>query len=444
MVQPHSQPTSGRPGRMTAVMRAVSQESGPKILRIALVQEKQVVDERLIKKRTSVTIGPSEKATFVVPTRKIPPNFALFELIGDSYHLNSLEGMKGKLSLKTGVSDLDQLQALANKVSIGGTKVFRVRLDEDARGKVVVGDTTFLFQFVVRPPEPPKAQLPVSVRKGFAGDIDWFTTIVASFSFLLHFMLVLMAYAYDPPADEGSYIADLVERAESIPPPPDLEKPKAEAEDESAKKDDKKDEAKQAKKQVPQKGKSTAKGKTADKGASKSPAPDSKAAADAKAAEIAAELSQLNIDTMTSLQDGGPATAAVFEGDSAPIDALDNVAASSKGVGSNGDPLNTGGSGNATVTPGQGGSTSLAQRGNTGSAGSDAKATSKGNTTKVEGPKGTASASGGAVAGTVSNASAVVARMRGRFRRCYQQGLASNPDMQGAATLTANIGPNGE
>jgi hypothetical protein len=43
----------------------------------------------------------------------------------------------------------------------------------------------------------------------------------------------------------------------------------------------------------------------------------------------------------------------------------------------------------------------------------------------------------------VSNASSVVARMKGRFRACYNAGLQSNPEMQGSVMLTAKIGPNG-
>jgi hypothetical protein len=50
----------------------------------------------------------------------------------------------------------------------------------------------------------------------------------------------------------------------------------------------------------------------------------------------------------------------------------------------------------------------------------------------------------GVSGGNVANASAVVARMRGRFRHCYQMGLNQNPEMQGSVTLTAKIGPNGE
>ena len=56
---------SGRPGQMTAVMRAVA-ATGPKVLRIGLVKSGRVIEERIIKQRTHVTVGPNEKNMFVV------------------------------------------------------------------------------------------------------------------------------------------------------------------------------------------------------------------------------------------------------------------------------------------------------------------------------------------------------------------------------------------
>jgi hypothetical protein len=44
---------------MTAVMRAMPQVTGPKVLRIGLVQNGRIIEERIIKQRTSVTVGPS-------------------------------------------------------------------------------------------------------------------------------------------------------------------------------------------------------------------------------------------------------------------------------------------------------------------------------------------------------------------------------------------------
>ena len=53
----------------------------------------------------------------------------------------------------------------------------------------MLDDTTFLFQFVAPPPIQPKPQLPVSVTRG-ATSIDWATTMIAAFSFLLHFSAI--------------------------------------------------------------------------------------------------------------------------------------------------------------------------------------------------------------------------------------------------------------
>jgi len=64
---------------------------------------------------------------------------------------------------------------------------------------------------------------------------------------------------------------------------------------------------------------------------------------------------------------------------------------------------------------------------------------------RVAGVRGSAMVGGAGVGGgVVANARAVVSRMRGRFRRCYQLGLRQDPDLQGTVTLTAKIGPNGE
>ena len=52
--------TTNRPGQMTAVMRAMPQVTGPKVLRIGVVQGGRVSEERIIKQRTHVTVGPSE------------------------------------------------------------------------------------------------------------------------------------------------------------------------------------------------------------------------------------------------------------------------------------------------------------------------------------------------------------------------------------------------
>src|SRR5512140_43312 len=212
---------SGRPGQMTAVMRAMTMATGPKVLRIGLVHGGRVIEERIIKQRTTVTVGSSEKAMFVVPAQSVPPQFKLFELVGSDYYLNFVDGMTGRVALATGISDITALKGQAKRVG----NAYQIRLTDEARGKVVVGETTFLFQFVAPPPVQPRPQLPLAVKGGLASQIDWSLTIIAAFSFLLHFGIVGAMYSdwMDPVVGDDFNVAGLVDLMKNIPAPPVVE-----------------------------------------------------------------------------------------------------------------------------------------------------------------------------------------------------------------------------
>ena len=196
---------------MTAVMRAMSvAAAGAKVLRIGIVRAGRVVEERIVKQRSTVTVGASESATFVISAPLPNGAFPLFERVGNDYHLNLLDGMKGRLALATGITELR---------GVSGTKMV---LTEESRGKVIVGDTTFLFQFVAPPPPQARPQLPLAVKGNLAGSHDWTLTFVAAFSFLLHFGLVGTMYSdwADPVVDDGHQVAGIVDLMSRIPPPP--------------------------------------------------------------------------------------------------------------------------------------------------------------------------------------------------------------------------------
>lgn len=421
--QPYPQqqpgPGSARPGQMTAVMRAVA-PTGPKVLRIGLVQAGRVVEERIIKQRSHVTVGPSEKSMFVISATNVPPSFRLFELVGAEYYLNFLDGMTGRIALPTGISDLAVLRGQARRTPQGA---YQIKLTEDSRGKVVIGDTTFLFQFVAPPPVQPKPQLPVSVTRG-ATSIDWTTTMIAAFSFLLHFLAIGAIYSdwLDPVVDEQVSVAGLVDTVKSLPPPPPVEQP-TETADQGDQKADKGEKAKAAPKKA-------AKGTAGKAGHMNT----------AQAAALSHSLDKLEMATLGALSSQGPATAGVLQNSEVATSALDQAAASGAGVGAGTGDLKLGGAGGA-IRPGQMG-------GGLGSIGSTGKSSGTGGTgkvKKVKGPRGNASVGGAAVAGgTVSNASRVVAGMRAGFRACYNRGLATNPDAQGSIHLTIRVGPGGE
>src|SRR5690606_356858 len=165
----------------------------------------------------------NEKAMFVIPSQAVPPMFKLFELLGNDYHLNFLDGMTGRVALATGITDIQSLRGQAKKV--GGA--YQVKLTEEARGKIVIGETTFLFQFVAPPPVQPRPQLPLAVKGGLASQIDWTLTILAAFSFLLHFGIVGAMYSdwMDPVVGDDLNVAGLADMMKNIPPPPETETP---------------------------------------------------------------------------------------------------------------------------------------------------------------------------------------------------------------------------
>jgi hypothetical protein len=425
MTQPNIAPST-RPGQMTAVMRAMSQATGPKVLRIGLVQGGKVIEERVIKQRSHVTIGPSEKSMFVIPSKNIPPNFRLFELAGGEYFLNFLDGMSGRVALKTGISDLAALRGQAKRVQMGNVQAYQTPLSEEARGKVVIGETTFLFQFVAPPPVMPKPQLPVSVKQGFASEIDWATTIIAAFSFLFHFGAIGSVYSdwMDPVIDDEVDVAQLLESVKQLPPPPPVEQPKENTDATAS--------TAAATAEAPKpSGPSGGGGKSG--GAGK--------IGDAKAAAISNELAQLDVQMLGALNSSGSATQGVLSNGEVPTGLLDNAAASGAGAGRGGIAgLNMGSGTGGTVRPGQLGG-GLGAVGNTAAA----SPSGVGSAQVVKGPVGNASIGGASVSGgNVANASSVVAGMAAGFRRCYNKGLQEDPSMKGSVRITAKIGPNGE
>jgi hypothetical protein len=419
---------SGKPGQMTAVMRAMPQTAGPKVLRIGIVQGGKVIEERVIKQRVSVTVGPSEKSMFVVPSKALPPTFKLFELVGNDYCLNFLDGMSGRVALKSGVADLATLKTQAKKIPLGPhAHVYQTQLTDEARGKIVIGEMTFLFQFVAPPPVQPKPQLPVTVKAGFSSDIDWTTTIVAAFSFLLHFGAVGSIYSdwMDPPIDDEVDVQSLLEAVKQLPPPPPVETPKENVEAPTT--------TSAAATEAP---------KSAGGGGAKGAGGGKGNISDAKATAITNELNQLQMQMLGTLNASGTAASSVLNDSNAPLGLLEGSTAGNSGVGFGGVAgLNFGGGGGGAMRPGAAGERSLTSLGNT----AQAAPTSAGTAQKVKGPTGNAQIGGASVmGGAVSNASSVVAGMGAGFRRCYNRGLQEDPNMKGSVRIQAKIGPNGE
>jgi len=173
----------------------------PRILRIGVLLGGKIVEERLIRERTAVTIGQSMRNTFSIPVEGLPLEFTLFALDENRYSLRFLPKMDGRLSDSGGqVNTLDALKAHG---AHNHGDYYQIALTSSARGKLSLGDLTILFQFVTEPPRQPKPMLPASVRGTFADRFDPRLSVILGASIIVHFAIVIIALFTDIDTDNG-------------------------------------------------------------------------------------------------------------------------------------------------------------------------------------------------------------------------------------------------
>jgi len=179
-----------------------------RILRIGVLLGGKIIEERLIRDRSAVSIGQSAKNTFSVPLENLPREWTLFALDNGHYRLHFGPKMDGRVSDGAQVYTFEQVK---------GTKAVQhgegwvMPLSDQARGKVSLGDLTLLFQFVTEPPVQPKPMLPASVRGTLADRIDPRLAVIAAISIVIHFGIALAAWLHDAkkPRSFGSRAAQI-------------------------------------------------------------------------------------------------------------------------------------------------------------------------------------------------------------------------------------------
>ena len=165
-----------------------------RILRIGVILGGKIIEERLLRTRQTITIGQSQKNTFCIPIEGLPREWPIFVLENDSYGLQFMEDMDGRISSGNSVESLEQMRS--SKAQKRGKHWF-AKLDEKSRGKLVLGEMTLLFQFVTAPPLQPRPRLPASVRGTLADRVDPRLAVILGLSLLLHFGVALYAYQMD-------------------------------------------------------------------------------------------------------------------------------------------------------------------------------------------------------------------------------------------------------
>jgi hypothetical protein len=154
--------------------RAATQE---KILRAGIVQDGRIIEERLLRRKETVTVGRSPRNRFPIPSQNLPESYTLVDVKRGRYHLCFEKGMVGKVLVEDNVLDLKTIAQ--RKLAERREQQFVYPLDESSRGKVVLGDVTLLFQFVAPPPEAPRLKLPAEAKGAWWKGTD--RALVASF-----------------------------------------------------------------------------------------------------------------------------------------------------------------------------------------------------------------------------------------------------------------------
>ena len=429
---PQQRAGGGKPGAMTMAMQAVAvKPTGPKVLRIGLIKDGKIIEERVIRERKTVSVGSSEKNHFIVNEEGVPPRFDLFQLVGNDYILNFTDKMDGRVGLPGGVAQLDQLRS-SGQARNAGTH-YQVKLTDASRGKIVVGGITLLFQFVEPPPVTPRPQLPAAVRGGFVAGIDWLFTAFVVFSYMTFFGFVIYLEHADWEINTGidqmpEELARLV--FEEPVPPPEPEEGDVPTEDEEG------DEPEEVAENTTSTNDNSESSSGESSGESNSNDINNNAEARARIAQEAGASAEALV--LGALGDGG-ALADVLAGGAVTGDA-ESVLAQASGVG-----VAQGGSGGNLRTQGGGGGSGegMGLGGLTAGSGAGMGVGTGGPVTEMAIRGNINLQGGGDVGGSGDFDAAIVVRtIRARLRaiqRCYETELRRDPTLAGKVTVRFTI-----
>ncbi|MEM8608998.1 MAG: AgmX/PglI C-terminal domain-containing protein [Myxococcota bacterium] len=432
MTQPQSQKPPTKPGAMTMAMQAVpARRGGPKVLRIGLFKDKKIVEERIVRRRETVSIGTAAKNHLLIKAGTLPEKlesqFELFQLVGDDYILNFTASMTGKVALPGGVQRLEHLRE-TGAARDAGTH-YQIKLAESSRGNIRMGDFTVFFEFVTAPPITPKPQLPAAVQRGFAKNIDWTFTTWVIFSYMLFFGTIIYLENADWEIEQTTQeVPETLARLvfEAPVEPPDIEEEVGDADEpaEEEKATEKKPEQRAAEKPAPERG----------------PAPAANPVVSAEARARIAEEAAAQAEAMLlgALGTDGGALSDVLAGGAVTGNAAD-VLAQASGVG-----VATKSQTGTLRTRQGGGSGQQAGLGSLKASKGAGKAAKEGGAVKERAVRGNVGMrSGGDVGGSGEFDAALVQRqIKQRIKsitRCYESELRKNPSLAGKVTVTFTI-----
>ncbi len=86
--------------------------SGAKILRVGVIRDGKIIEERQVRHPSPVTIGQDGTNTFVIPASELPASFPVFEHRSGQYTLLFTDRMNGRVANKNGDFDFAGLEVV--------------------------------------------------------------------------------------------------------------------------------------------------------------------------------------------------------------------------------------------------------------------------------------------------------------------------------------------
>ncbi len=401
-----------------------------KILRIGIIHNGRIIEERLIPAGQDVSVGNSPKCTVVIADSKLPrKKFDLFTEKQGRYTLNFTNQMHGKVSVA------EQIETLAKLAERGVARKrgdhHSLHLNDRNRGKVYVGDHTILFQFVTPPPQPARQR-----SKDFHAfnwnEVDWVFMAILLLSALLHTAAVIWIESQPPP--KQMRLEDFPDRFVRLMLPEDKPEPEVadEPEEGPVTDDGVSEEATPAPAAVEE---------PADAGGGEDDKPEEPAeSAEDRADRIAEEASTKGLLALigtTGDSSTGDAVADLLSDANSLSDDVGAALANSSGVAIGRRDSDTSG------LRGGGGGDGAAGEGGVGAAkGGKGDAVEK-KQTEIKGAVSSGKADISSSPEDQQSIAQTMKRYTGRIKQCYERELKGDPDLKGKVTVSFDIGSDG-
>lgn len=130
-----------------------------KVLRVAVIVDELVCDEVHQSEAGPISVGSDYRSDVVLFGSRAPVKHSLFDYRGGHYFLDVPAHTKGKISLGS-----KALTIGAMRKRYGAGDKLRVKLSGRAKGKLVIGESTILFQFAKPKALPPVLPFPVQFK----------------------------------------------------------------------------------------------------------------------------------------------------------------------------------------------------------------------------------------------------------------------------------------